>query len=609
MVQSYWDKVSARRFSRRRSLALASGTGAAALLLAACGGSDTGEEGSGGVVAEPRDTSSEARRGGNLVTSHNADIQTFDPHTMSIPSANLTHMAYSRLFRPEVGHLEQPLFGSIQPDAIEGYELSADKLQLTVKVRPNLKWHNLPPVNGRNVDAQDLAYSYNRMASVATQRAFYVGSLGGPIDSVTATDDRTVVFKLNQVYAPLLSIFSTVANGNYYLVPRESENQNALDLRRTQLGSGPWMLKEYNPSVGFKYARHDGWYDAGRVYLDEVQLPIISEYAAGLAQFKAGSLYRAGPPTPSFGITNEDILSTKQENSNLNMHLLGVNSSSGFGWFGWNPELATPFRDKRLRQALSMSWDRDIWLDTFLGTDKLQAAGLPVERLWNTACNVAWTGWWLDPKSSKFGPNAKYYEHNIAEAKKLVAAAGHPNGLDVDMYHITSSEYGFDFPRQVETYASFASEVGLRLQSRPMNFSTDWRPLSDSRGDHAGIAFRGAGGNVAPDVPESLVRMMHPVHGGVTYTGFFSEGSSFQKGDTEITALLERTRTEFDQEKRIAIVEDIQRLVADRQYFLRVPGGTNQISLSWPAVENENVFREDLRFVGQWLNPSKAPLA
>ena len=46
---------------------------------------------------------------------------------------------------------------------------------------------------------------------------------------------------------------------------------------------------------------------------------------------------------------------------------------------------------------------------------------LPVERLWNTACNVAWTGWWLDPKDSKFGANAKYYEHNIEEAKKLLA--------------------------------------------------------------------------------------------------------------------------------------------------------------------------------------------
>jgi hypothetical protein len=99
------------------------------------------------------------------------------------------------------------------------------------------------------------------------------------------------------------------------------------------------------------------------------------------------------------------------------------------------------------------------------------------------------------------------------------------------------------------------------------------------------------------------------VHGAVTYTGFFSEGSSFQKGDPEITTLLERTRTEFDQDKRIAIVQDIQRLTAERQYFLRVPGGTNQISLSWPAVENENVFREDLRFLGLWLNPAKAPLA
>ena len=80
-----------------------------------------------------------------------------------------------------------------------------------------------------------------------------MGSLGGPIDSITATDSKTVVMKLNQVYAPLLAVFSTNANGNFYLVPRESENQSAIDLRRTQFGSGPWALKEYRPSVGYTY--------------------------------------------------------------------------------------------------------------------------------------------------------------------------------------------------------------------------------------------------------------------------------------------------------------------------------------------------------------------
>ena len=87
------------------------------------------------------------------------------------------------------------------------------------------------------------------------------------------------------------------------------------------------------------------------------------------------------------------------------------------------------------------------------------------------------------------------------------------------------------------------------------------------------MAFKGAGGNNAPDIPETMVRLLHPTQGGVTYTGFFSEGSSFQKGDPEITALLEKTRAEFDTQKRIDIVNQVQRLHAERQYVIRTPGG------------------------------------
>ena len=630
MSTDYWAALKQKRLTRRRALGVTAATMAGAALTQACGGSsnnnsaasggtggssgggstsgNSGSAKSSGLVTNAVDTSAQAKRGGVWLDMASSDIQTFDPHFMSLPSAQPTTWAYSRLFRQTVGNLKPALSGSVSPDAVESYEYSGDKLQFTVKLRKNLKWHNLPPVNGRPVDAQDVVFTWQRLSQVGTQRAFYVGSLGGPIDSVSAPDDNTVVFKLNQVYAPLLAVFSTIADGNFYLVPREAENQDALDLRHTQLGSGPWMLKNYEPSVGFTYARHDGWYDPDSLYADEIHLPIISEYSNALAQFKAGKIYKSGW---GFALHNEDLLPTKQENNAYNLYLGPVNSTTEYGFFGWNPALGakTPFRDQRLRQALSMSYDRDIWIDTFFNTIKLEAQGLPVDAPWNTVCRVPWQGWWLDPKGKDFGANAKYYQHNIEEAKKLVSAAGFPNGLDVDVHHITTNEYGTDFPQHVETYKQFANDVGIRMNSVIANYSTDWRPLADSRGDFSGFGIRGAGGNETPDVPETMVRLLHPDYGGVTYSGFFSADSSYLKGDPEITALLNKTRSEFDTDKRIALINDLQRMVAERQYVLRVPGGTNTISLAWPAVQNENVFFDQLRYVGEWLDPTKAPLA
>ena len=77
-----------------------------------------------------------------------------------------------------------------------------------------------------------------------------------------------------------------------------------------------------------------------------------------------------------------------------------------------------------------MSWDRDLCIDAFYNVDEFEAEGLPVETRWNTDCRATGTGWWLDPQGKDFGPNAKYFKHNVAEAKKLLAAAGFANGFD-----------------------------------------------------------------------------------------------------------------------------------------------------------------------------------
>jgi ABC-type transport system substrate-binding protein len=95
----------------------------------------------------------------------------------------------------------------------------------------------------------------------------------------------------------------------------------------------------------------------------------------------------------------------------------------------------------------------------------------------------------------------------------------------------------------------------------------------------------------------------------VNYTGFFSPNSAFQKGDPRLNEILEKARAEFDQKKSMALMHELQKIMADEQYMLHFPGSASDFDLAWPVIRNQNVFTGDLMHVGVWLDPSRPPLA
>lgn len=603
MVRNYWTCALQRRFSRRRALAVAGGS-AAALLVAACGGgSEEGQRGSG-ILTQPRDTTREAQRGGVWHGYHTADIQTFDPHFQSVPNQALTQITYSRLLKAKPGYMQKAIWGEVMGDLADSWEYSGDKLQLTLKLK-DTRWHNLPPVGGRPLDSSDVLFSWQRLERIGTNRTLFANSASpnAPIESVSTPDARTVVLKLKFPSASLLSTLATFTAGSFYIVPKEADG--GFDIRRTQIGSGPYMLQEYTPSARYVYRRHDGYYDASRVFVDELQLPIVSEYATAVAQFRAGAIYR-------YPVRAEDVMSVKRDVPQLDIYQGDVAQQTYSAFYGWNPALGakTPFRDRRMRQAFSLSWDRDLFIDAVYNVSKFAQDGIDLETRWNTPVYNVSDGWWLDPKGKEFGPNARYYKHDLEEAKKLVSAAGYPNGLDIDAQYVTTGQYGADFNRQVEIIMNFAREAGMRMTTKPVDFNTDWRPrVADTQGDFEGISFR-----IFPegssDWGDRLFSVYHP-EGGLNYTGLYNtDTSSWKKGDPRLTEIIEKVRTEFDTNKRIELIKEFQRIDAPEMYRPRFPGSAATLITVWPVVRNERVHvGADIAYVGQWLDPTKPPLA
>src|SRR5581483_5852025 len=128
--------------------------------------------------------------------------------------------------------------------------------------------------------------------------------------------------------------------------------------------------------------------------------------------------------------------------------------------------------DERVRQAYSMAIDRDLYIDVVYSTSKFRDQGLPVETRWNTAVPATvFEGWWLDPKGKDFGPNARYFEHNVAEAKKLLSAAGFPDGIAFQSF-VTRTGLGDDLPKWASILEGMAAEAGFKATDVFIDYQT-----------------------------------------------------------------------------------------------------------------------------------------
>lgn len=601
-MEPYWSKVLNQRVSRRRGLAAISASGAAAAFLAACGGSSDGAPSQpvSQLLAQPIDTTKDAKRGGVLFVRRQSDIQSLDPHFLNSSSAT---GVYQRMIRLKETHLE-PAKLDFVGDTVESWEYSGDRLQLTFKIRP-FKTHDIPPVNGRPVDAEDIAFSWKRFSTIGTVRANFANSVNpeAPITSVTAVDSKTVVMKLAQPVSGLIALLAT-ASGSWLLMPKEAES--GFDPVKKPIGWGPFLAADYTPSVSLTFKRHPGYYEADRIYVDEIQDFIIPEYAAGLAQFRAGRIYK-------YDLRQEDILQTKKDVPELQMYIDTPPTQHGIAMFSWNPSLATPFRDKRLRQALAMSLDSSVLLDVFHNVEAFRSQGIPVEPFRYTCvpawCNLIFSGdYWLNPDDAKkFGPNVKYYQHNPEEAKKLVSAAGYPNGVDSVANWATG--YGGDvYPRYAESAAAYAAEVGIRLRANTSPITGDFRAkYADNPGEFDGVTYRlRVSGGIFDPIERAFLEFTPA--GGVSYTGFYSDDSSYKKGDPKYTDFLKKARQEFDNERRTTLSQEFQRMEAENQYQPSFPGTASVLKLVWPTLRNESVFYASSGpYVGQWLDPTQPP--
>src|SRR2546426_9615301 len=152
----------------------------------------------------PRALRAQPKRGG-ILRVRGYDPPHFDPHlTLNFKTNTTLSFVYNKLVRHKVGPGIQPGTFTVEPDLAERWE-ALDDTTYVFHLRQGVKWHNKPPLNGRELVAEDVKFTYDRFLSEPANTNRY---LLDAVDRLEVVDRYTVKFLLKEPYVWLLSVLA-----------------------------------------------------------------------------------------------------------------------------------------------------------------------------------------------------------------------------------------------------------------------------------------------------------------------------------------------------------------------------------------------------------------
>lgn len=454
-----------KRISRRNFLKVA-GVSAAALGLAACGGSKSGSTATSGSTAGS--TAGGVNTAGFTV-QYGSNPETLDPALNSaIDGAN----TIITIFEPLLLINEN---NEVVGGQAESWETSENGLTWTFTMRDGLKWSD-----GTDLNAKDFEYSFKRMVDPNTA-APYAETCLGMIDgfeeaagfpdadgnptaepnpdalNVKASDDGktlTIVLSYPCSYFDKMAAFATMSPVQQATV--EANGDAWCTSPDTFVSNGPYMITDWTPSeriVLTKNPNYVGGWDSSKIVSDTITLLLLEDSSASYAAYNSGEaqLIKDVP-------TDEIPSLTKAEDGGD----FYVDTILGTYYVSLNLQ-RDAFKDAKVRKALSLAIDRDyvantIMQGTYSAADSIVGPGIVDE-----------SGYFHD------NGNAPYisadYEANLAEAKKLLEEAGYPNGEGYPTIEYSTNDAGYHVPL-AEYLQQAWGDLGITLTINKMEWSS-----------------------------------------------------------------------------------------------------------------------------------------
>jgi len=478
------------------------------------------------------------KRGGTLAL-RTWDPPHFDPfQTISYKTHIALSFTHSRLLRHKAGPSVVPGTFPIEGDLAESWT-QPNETTYVFKLRRGVKWHNKPPVNGRELTADDVVFSVNHFLTVKGNANAYMLKA---VEKVEAPDKYTVKFTLKE---PFVWFLDMISNPHAVAIVAKEVVEKHGDLKKpeTVIGTGPWMLDSYRPNVGLTYVRNPNYFVQGLPYIDRIEATVDEDNASRMAAFLSGK-YDLGWEFPGT-INRVDWVQIKDTLKQKRPKLQTVEFPSPVMSHISMRTDQKPFSDVRVRQAMSMAIDRQAIIEAVLeGVGSMNPAVPAALKEWSIPFD-------------KLGEGAKYYKYDLAEAKKLLAAAGYPNGFPGTMCFTTYGSTILVDTMQLVQKDLKAVGIDVKIDQKEYGayIATCFYGKFDS------MTFGPQTGFLEPDnfvfgqyYPEELKNQSHI-------------------NDPVVADMLVRQRRTFDVAKRREIIYDIQRYLAKQQYYVQMPSG------------------------------------
>jgi len=474
----------------------------------------------------------------------------FDPHLSANHHRIATNLSFthSRLVKVRAGASVVPGTLPIEPDLAESWIQPSDRTYV-FKLRKGVRWHSKAPVNGRELTADDVKYTYERFLTVKGNPS---RSMLGLVEKIDALDRYTVRFALSEPFGWFLDYLATTVM--WVVAPEAVERFG--DLRRAEacIGTGPWMLERYEPNVRLTFVRNPNYFLPGLPYTDGIEVTIDEDPSSRLAAWLAGRYDFA----PEYGqcVRRLDLDVARRRKPALKTQDFIVL----FGGITMMKLDREPFRDVRVRRALALAsnWKEGLETNAWsLGN------GAP-----NPTIPAALREWTI-PITQLTPEGRRLYDQDLSEAKRLLAQAGFPTGLKVPLD--ATLGWSPDYVDLLQVVMRNWKEAGIETELRGKEF----------------------GAFMASAIYGKFEKLAHSLRGGtpiadLSLYNFHVPGEALNSSgvdDPKLTDMIRLQRRMLDPVKRREIVYDIQRYLAEQVYYHYDPS-VSTVAAWEPYVKN-----------------------